>query len=343
VRPGAISRRRFVVGAGALGVSATGVGLLAGCGRLPWQAPVPVKVPRIGVGIGSGGERYATALLDGLRELGYVEGQSLAVEWRFAGGSRDRVVEAVAELVALNVDAIVVQGVTAARAAQDATRTIPIVIVMLSDPVANGFVASLARPGSNITGLGSFGSAGGLRGKAFQLLVEAIPSVTRLGVLWETSPSHPIAGSLVQQIQEAGPALRVHVESLAISEPHEVASAVQAAIEARLDAIYTLQTELTIAQRPQILELVAQARLPAMYEIRDWTEAGGLMSYGPSFPAMHRRAAYYVDRILKGTEPADLPVEQPMTFEFVVNLNTAQALGIKFPNEIMLQVTEVIQ
>jgi putative ABC transport system substrate-binding protein len=320
-----------------------GLGLLAGCGRLPGQAPVPMKVPRIGVWIGSGGERYATALLDGLRELGYVEGHNLAIEWRLTGGSRERIIEAIGELVALSVDAIVVQGVTATRAAQDATRTIPIIMVMLSDPVANDFVASLARPGGNITGLGSFGTAVGLRGKAFQLLVEAIPSVARVGVLWEASASNPIARSLVQQIQEAGPALGVNVESLAISEPHDVASAIQAGIEARIDAIYALQTELTIRQRPQILELVAQARLPAMYEIRDWTEAGGLMSYGPNFPAMHRRAAYFVDRILKGTKPADLPVEQPMTFDFVVNLKTAQALGITFPNEIMLQVTEVVQ
>jgi putative ABC transport system substrate-binding protein len=280
-------------------------------------------------------------LLDGLSELGYVEGHNLTIEWRSIVGSRERIAEAVAELVALNVDAIVVTGVTPVRAAQDATRTIPIVFVMLSDPVANGFVASLARPGGNLTGLGSFGSAVGLRGKAFQLLVEAIPSVARLGILWDAA--NPPLQAAIPQIQEAGSAWGVHVESLAIREPHEVASAVQAAIEARLGAIYTLQTELTIAQRPRILDLVAQARLPAMYEIRDWTEAGGLMSYGPSFPAMHRRAAYYVDRILKGTEPADLPVEQPMTFEFVVNMKTAQALGITFPNEIMLQVTEVIQ
>ena len=234
-----------------------------------------------------------------------------------------------------------VTGVTPARAAQDATHTIPIVIVMLSDPVERGFVASLARPGANITGLGSFGSAVGLRGKALQLLVEAIPSVARVGILWEAS--NPIVRSQVQQIQEAGPALGVHVESLAVSEPHEVATAVQAAIEARLDGIYTLQTELTIGQRPRILELMVQARLPAMYEIRDWTEAGGLMSYGPNFVAMHRRAAYYVDRILKGAKPADLPVEQPTTFEFVVNLKTAQALGLTFPPEILLQVTEVLQ
>jgi putative ABC transport system substrate-binding protein len=329
-----ITRRQFVGGA-------AGLGLLAGCGRLPWQAPVPVKVPRIGVGIVSGGERYATVLLDGLRELGYVEGHNLTVESRLTMGSRERVVEAVAELVALDVDVIVVTGPVVARAAQEATRTLPIVIVMLSDPVASGFVASLASPGSNITGLGSFGTAVGLRGKALQLLVEAIPSVARVGVLWDASNQY--ASSVVQVIQEAGPALGVHVEWLAISEPHELASAIQAGMEARLDAIYTLQTELTIGQRLRILELLAQARLPAMYEIRDWTEAGGLMSYGPSFLAMHRRAAYYLDRILRGAKPADLPVEQPMTFEYVINATTAQALGLTIPPHVLLQATEVIQ
>jgi putative ABC transport system substrate-binding protein len=329
-----VSRRQFVQGMGV-----TSAVLLAGCGRLPWQGREPVQVPRIGVGIGSASEGYATALLDGLSELGYVEGHNLTVEWRLTVDSRERVTEAVAELVALNVDAIVVTGVTAARAAQDATRTIPIVIVMLSDPVESGFVASLARPGGNITGLGSFKLA--LVGKALQLLAETIPTVMRVGVLWDAS--NLTTPRQAQAIQEAGTALGIHIESLAIREPHDVASAVQAGIEARLDAIYTLQTELTLRLRPQILELVAQARLPAMYEIRDWTEAGGLMSYGPSFPAMHRRAAYYVDRILRGTKPADLPVERPREFDFVVNLKTAQALGITFPNEIMLQVTEVIQ
>jgi putative ABC transport system substrate-binding protein len=226
-----------------------------------------------------------------------------------------------------------------ARAAQDATRTIPIVMVMISDPVESNLVASLARPGGNITGVGAFALE--LSGKHLQLLAEAIPSVARVGVLWEGA--HPTKPRQVKEIQEAGTTLRIHVESLPIDEAHDVADAIQAGIQARVDALLTLQSNLTSAHRARILELVAQARLPAMYEIRDWTEAGGLLSYGPSFPAMHERAAYYVDRILKGTKPADLPVERPMTFDFVVNLKTAQALGLTFPNEIMLQVTEVIQ
>jgi putative ABC transport system substrate-binding protein len=173
------------------------------------------------------------------------------------------------------------------------------------------------------------------------LLREAIPAAGRVGILWETA--NPTKPRQVQEIQEAGAALGIRVESLAINAPHEIPTAIQAAIDGRLDAIFTLQTELTIAQRPRILELAAQAQVPGMYEIRDWTEAGGLMSYGPSFLAMHRRAAYYVDRILKGAKPADLPVEQPMTFEFVVNMKTARELGLTFPPEILLQITEMIE
>jgi putative tryptophan/tyrosine transport system substrate-binding protein len=271
--------------------------------------------------------------------VGYVEGHNLTVEWRITGGNRERVAEAVAELVALNVGAIVVTGATAAQVAQNATPTIPIVIVMLSDPLDSGFVASLARPGGNITGLGSF--AVELSGKQLQLLGEALPSVTRVGVLWQAR--HLSKARQLQQIQDAAAALGLQVESLAVSEPHELASAVQAGIQAKVNALFTLQSDLTAAHRGRIIELVAQAGLPAMYEVRDWTEAGGLMSYGPSFPAMHRRAAYYVDKIVKGMAPADLPVERPREFEFVVNLKTARELGITFPNEILLQVTEVIQ
>jgi putative ABC transport system substrate-binding protein len=287
-----------------------------------------------------GGRNNPGALADGLRELGYVEGNNLTVEWRSTGGRRERVLEAVAELVALNVDAIVVTGVTPARAAQDATRTIPIVIVMLSDPVENGLVTNLARPGGNITGLGSFQLE--LSGKQLQLLREAVPSAARVGVLWQGS--HPGKARQVKEIHDAAPASGIKVESLAVSEPRELASAVQAGIQARVDAIFTLQSDLTVGQlRAQIIELVAQARLPGMYEVRDWTEAGGLMSYGPSFAAMHRRAAYYVDKILKGTAPGDLPVERPREFELVINLKTAQALGLSIPQSVLNQATEVIR
>jgi putative tryptophan/tyrosine transport system substrate-binding protein len=327
-----LSRRQFVVGAGT-----AGLGLVAGCGRLPGQGQSPVKMPRIGYV--SAGNRYAQALLDGLQELGYLDGQNVTVESRITGGSRERVAEAVAELVALPVDALVVTGVIPAQVAQSATRALPIVFVMLSDPVDSGFVSSLARPGGNTTGVGSFALE--LSGKQLQLLAEAIPSVARVGVIWQAR--HVSKARQLQEILEAAPALDLQIESLPVDEPDDLPRAIRAAIQAPVDALFTLQSDLTVGQQARILELVGQARLPAMYEVRDWTETGGLMSYGPSFHQMHRRAAYYVDRVLKGTKPAELPVERPMTFDFVVNLKTAQALGITFPNEIMLQVTEVIQ
>src|SRR3954471_5725095 len=192
-----LSRRRFVVGTGA-----SSLGLLAGCGRWPWQAQAPTKLPRIGY-VGSASDRNLEGLLDGLHELGYVEGRNLTVEWRVTGGRRERVAEAVAELVALNVDALVVTGVIPAQVAQNATRTIPIVIIMLSDPVDSGFVASLARPGGNITGVGSFALE--LSTKQLQLLAETVPSVARVGVLWQAR--HLSKARQLQEIQEAAPAL----------------------------------------------------------------------------------------------------------------------------------------
>jgi putative tryptophan/tyrosine transport system substrate-binding protein len=329
------SRRQVVQGAGAMGL-----GLLPGCGRWPGQAQSPSRVPRIGyVGAGSAGERYAKALQVGLSELGYTEGDNLTVEWRITGGARERVAEAVADLVALPVDAIVVTGVIPAQVAQSATRSIPIIFVMLSDPVESGFVSSLARPGGNLTGLGSFALE--LSGKQLQLLAEAIPSVARVGVLWQVR--HVSKAQQLKEIQDAAPVLGLQVESLPADGPNDLPGAIQAAIQAPVDALFTLQSDLTVGQQARILELVEQARLPGMYEVRDWTEAGGLLSYGPSFRDMHQRAAYYVDRILRGARPADLPVERPRAFDFAINLRTAQALGLTIPHHVLLQATEVIQ
>ena len=329
------SRRAFLRS----GLALTGLGLLAGCGVLPPSFSGAAKVPRIGyIGMTSSGARNADELAAGLRELGYVEGQNVIIEWRLTEGrlERDRVA---AELVAAKVDVIVATGVFGAQAAQQATRTIPIVIVMLSDPVEGGFVASYARPGGNITGLGSFQLE--LSRKQLELLREAVPSVTREGVLWERS--HPGRARQFKEIQDTAPALSLDVASQAVGDPTELANAIRDASQSRVDAIFVLQSDLTVAQQPRIIELVAQARLPAMYVIRDWVEAGGLMSYGPSFPAMHRRAAYYVDKVLKGTAPADLPVERPREFEFVMNLRTAHSLGLNIPPSVLAQAGEVIQ
>jgi putative ABC transport system substrate-binding protein len=331
-----LTRRRFVQGAGV-----AGLGLLAGCGRLPSQA---AKIPQIGyVGFAAPGTvpggQNAEALAAGLRAFGYTEGRNLTVEWRPTAGRPERVREAVADLVALQVDVIVVTGVLAAQAVQAATRNIPLVIVMLSDPVESGFVPSLARPAGNTTGVGSF--AVELSGKQLQLLHEAIPTMTRVAVLWQ-SP-HPGKVGQLREIQHAAPTLGIQVESLPVSEPQQLTTALQTAIQAKADAVFPLQSDLTVQQRPAIIDLVAQARLPAMYEYRDWVEAGGLMSYGPNFLAMHERAAYYVDRILKGAAPADLPMERPREFEFVINVKTANALGLTVPQHVLLQATEIIQ
>jgi len=282
--------------------------------------------------------RNADELATGLRELGYVDGANLAIEWRLTEGrsERDR---AAAELVARGVDVIVATGVFGAQAAQNATRTIPVVIVVLSDPVEAGFVASVARPGGNITGLGSFQLQ--LSRKQLELLREAVPSVTRVGVLWERS--HAGRARQFKEIQDAAPALGIDIASLAVGDPSELADAVRDASQARVDAMFVLQSDLTVAQQPRIVDLMAQTRLPAMYVIKDWVEVGGLMSYGPSFPAMHRRAAYSVDRILKGTAPAELPVELPQSFEVVINLPTAHALGLSIPPSVLQQATQIIQ
>jgi len=328
------TRRRFLRGS----LTTVGVGLLAGCETRWPPFSAPAKIPRIGC-VGGFGGANAEALADGLRELGYVEGHNLTIEWRSTEGRPERVLGIAAELVALTVDAIVVTGVLAARAVQNATRTIPIVIVMLSDPLESGFVASLARPAGNITGLGSFALE--LSGRQLQLLREAVPSVTRVGVLWEGS--HPSKAQQLKEILAVAPTLGIRIESLAVGNPQELASVIRAGAQARVDAILTLQSDLTVQQQTQILALVTQARLPSMYEISSWPEAGGLLSYGPSFPAMHRRAAYFADKILKGAKPADLPVERPTKFDLVVNLKTARALGLAIPQSVLQQAAEVIQ
>jgi putative ABC transport system substrate-binding protein len=317
--------------------------VLAGC-RIAGPSPVDSpKVSRIGyIGATVPGEPSASnseALVDGLRELGYVEGANLSVEWRATAGRRERVLEAAAELAKLNLEAIVVTGVTLAQALQEETRTTPIVIVMLSDPLESGLVTSLARPAGNMTGLGSFALE--LSGKQLQMLRESIPAMTRVGVLWEGR--HPSKIQQFKEIQDAAPALGLQVVSFPFGDPADLASTVQAAAQSGIDAMFVLQSDLTTPLRPRIVELMANERLPAMYEAREWAVAGGLLSYGPSFTAMHRRAAYFVDRLLSGAAPADLPVERPREFELVINLKSSQGLGLSIPRTILEQATEVIQ
>jgi putative ABC transport system substrate-binding protein len=336
-----VTRRHFVMGG-----STAGLGLLAGCGRLPGQGQAPAKVSRLGVLVPvsatviAAQADYPEAFREGLHELGYVEGQNIVLDWRYTEGRNDLAARHAVELARVPVDIIVAFGTPAAIAASHATTTIPIVVPICVDPVGNGLVASLARPGGNVTGLAV--NLAELSGKRLQLLKEISPGLTRVGVLGNPDNADPAAQW--RELQAAGPALDLELYSLEVPGPNELDSAFEAATKRQIDALFVLGDPLTaIVLRERIVEFAFMRRLPAMYDQRLFVGAGGLISYGPNIREQVRRAAYYVDRILKGAKPADLPVEQPMRFEFVVNLKTAQALGITFPNEIMLQVTEVIQ
>jgi putative tryptophan/tyrosine transport system substrate-binding protein len=327
-----LSRRTFVLGAG-------GLGLLAGCGRLPWQAQAPPKVYRIGFlsGTVSASSAELEAFRQALRALGYVEGHNITFEYRFT--ERDEQMPALAaDLVRLPVDIIVGSGTPANQAAKDATATIPIVIASSGDPVKTGLVASYAHPGGNLTGFSSL--AQGLSGKRLQLLTEAVPGVSRVAVLG--NPANPVVAVTFSELPTAAQSLGVRLQILEVQDPGEFEGAFEAAAREGAEALITELDPLIGNYRTPIVELAAKHRLPAMYPIADFAQAGGLMAYGVTLSDLYRRAAGFVDKILKGTKPADLPVEQPMTFDFVVNMKTAQALGITFPNEIMLQVTEVI-
>jgi putative tryptophan/tyrosine transport system substrate-binding protein len=326
-----LSRRGFVLGAG-------GLGLLAGCGRLPGKAEAPARVPQIGFLASSFGTSFPL-FQDGLREYGYVEGQNIAVEYRHGEGRVDRLPDLAAELVGLPVDLIVTLAGPAAQAAKNTTSTIPIVFINIADPVAEGLVDSLAQPGANATGTSIL--SGPLSTKRLELLRVAVPEAARIGLL-----SSPVSrGEAVnqQETQGAAQVLGVPVQSFELRGPEELDAVFDAVAREGVDALLVTQRALYTGRIPDIVARAATGRLPVMYTVREAVDVGGLMSFGPDNRAQYRRAAYYVDRILKGAKPADLPVEQPMTFEFVVNMNTAQALGITFPNEIMLQVTEVIQ
>jgi putative tryptophan/tyrosine transport system substrate-binding protein len=337
----AYTRRQLVQGAGL-----AGLGLLAGCGRSPGQAPPPPSAPRIGLLSGGRGGAVPSrdAFLAGLRELGYVEGQDIVIEYRSVAAQADQY-DAVAfafavELVHLPVDVLVVVGARPTQAAKSATSTTPIVIAFTSeDPVAAGLVASLAQPGGNVTGLSAISPQ--LSGKRLELVKETVGGGAPIAVLWNAA--NPAPRARFEETQAAAQVLGVPVQSLAVREASDLDSAFEAAVRERAVALIALRDSLTLSSQAQLVELAAKHRLPAMYEDRVWTDAGGLMAYGPSIPDMSRRAATYVDRILKGANPADLPVEQPMRFDFVINARTAQTLGLTIPPHVLLQATEVIQ
>jgi len=279
------------------------------------------------------------AIRQGLRDLGWVEGQNIAIEVRFAEGKTDQLPALAAELVRLKVDLIVTSSTPAALAAKQATTTIPIVIGFAADPVGSGIVASLARPGANITGWTHLGLE--LRAKYLDLLKEAVPAAIRFGVLW--NPANQVHRPSLKIIEAAAQGLKVELHPVGVQDPKELASTFSALVGKRVEALVVFLDGMFHAQTPLIIALAARSRLPAMYGGREYAEAGGLMAYGANLSEMHRLGAAFVDKILKGAKPGDLPVEQPTKFELVINLKTAKALGLTIPQSLLLRADEVLE
>jgi putative tryptophan/tyrosine transport system substrate-binding protein len=302
------------------------------------------KVPRVGyLSPGSSSDparlRRFEAFRQGLRELGYVEGQSIAIESRWAEGTYDRFPALAADLVRLKVDIIVAVAMRASQAAQQATRTIPIVMSVVIDPLGTGLVASLARPGGNVTGLSMM--APDLVGKQLDMLKEVVPKVSRVALLW--NPANPASASQLREAEAAARALGVRLQTLEARAPQEIDSAFVAMTRERAGALVVLADAVFVNQGRQIAELAAERHLPAVYPQREFAEAGGLLVYSSNPLDLERRAAVYVDKILKGAKPGDLPVEQPTTFQLVINLKAAQALDLTIPPTLLFQADEVIR
>ena len=333
------SRREFLHGSLAL----AGSGLLAGCQlpRLPWQAK---RIPRIGyLAVGSReGARAAMVdgLLQGLREHGYEEGHNITIEYRFSDGRDERLPELAAELVALEVDLIVASGSPASFAAAEATKTIPIVMGSLAaDPVATGLIQSLARPGGNVTGMTDMASR--LAVKWLELLKELVPGLARVAAFW--NPANPSYEFAWRELGAAASTLAVELVRLVVSAPAHFPGAFAEAARQRAGALVMPADPLVLNNVRIVADLALEHRLPATYSLRQFPDAGGLLSYGPNVIDSYRRSAAFVDKILKAGNPAELPMEQPTTFDFVLNLKTAQALGLTIPPSVLQQATEVIQ
>ena len=307
------------------------------------QAQQSKKVPRIGFLIGASASSNVArldAFRQGLRELRYVAGKNIVIEYRYAEGKPDRLPAFAAELVRLKVDVIVTAGSASTRSAKQATVTIPIVMAMDDDPVGNRFVSSLARPGGNITGLSRL--APELSGKRLEILKEVVPKLSRVAV-FGTSTNEGNAQAL-KEIELSARALGVKVQSLDVLSPKDIETAFQAAVKGRVDAsLMIVSGAIASSQRTEIVALAVKSRLPVMYEFPSYVEAGGLMFYGVDLRDFDRRAATYVDKILKGAKPADLPVEQPTKFEFVINLKTAKQIGLTIPPNVLARADKVIK
>jgi len=309
----------------------------------PAEAQEAGKVYRIGyltTRHGRGWRPYPDAFRQGLRELGYIEGQNIVIEWRFAKGERKRLPGLADELVKLKVDCILAATPASTRAAKNATHTIPIVMGGGGDPVRDGFVASLVRPGGNITGLTSSNSA--LAGKRLELLKEAFPHISRVGVLWD--PSRQGGEVSFKQTENVARALGVKLESLEVERPYDLEEAFRVAVNWRAEGLIVIGPGIAgRRRRAHLAELAAKHRLPAMYSGKRFVNDGGLMSYAPDRPDLYRRAAIYVDKILKGANPGDLPVERPTKFELLINLKAAKQLDVTIRPEVLYQADKVIK
>ena len=321
-------------------ISGLTFGLLAA--PLAAEAQPPGKVPRIGVLVVATRSFFSTRIesfRQGLRELGYVEGKNVLIEYRYAEGKLDLLPALASELVQLKVDVIVTASPPGVQAAKNATSTIPIVFAAIGDPVGGGFVASLARPGANVTGLSILAPA--LSGKRLELLKEAFPKVTRVVILWNPTSSGEALS--FREMPAVAKALGVQHQSMEVRRANDFEDGFQRAKQEGAQALVTMPSPVINANLQQVLEFAAKNRLPAMYASSEFVEAGGLMSYAPNYTDQFRRTAVFVDKILKGAKPADLPVEQPTKLELVINMKTAKTLGLTIPQSVLGRADHVIE
>ncbi|MEK6246477.1 MAG: ABC transporter substrate-binding protein [Pseudomonadota bacterium] len=319
-----------------LGILGLGMGVASARNASAQRA---AKAPVIGLLDAGARMEWWGAFQQRLRELGYVDGQNVAFEARFASGKAEQLPALAQELVRLNVAAIVTSGTVAALDAKRATGKIPIVMATGADHVSLGLAVSLARPGGNVTGMSSIHSE--LTGKRLELLREVLPKMTRLAVLWHLGYIGSVPA--IRDLEAAARSSRVALQNLGVSSAKDFADAFSAATRERAEAVFVVNSPLPYQERQRIAELALKHRLPSMHGPSEYVEAGGLLSYGPSYPDLFRRAAVYVDKILKGAKPGDLPIEQPTKFELVVNLKTAKALGVTIPQAVLLRADRVIE
>jgi putative ABC transport system substrate-binding protein len=330
-----MDRRAFI---GTFGVAVLATPLAA-------TAQPASRIPRVGFlepGAPTVNRHFADALRQGLRELGYAEGRDIIIEERWGEGRIERFPVLVAELTRSGVEVIVAASTDGALAAKKTTTTTPIVFVGVADPVGSGVVSNLARPGGNVTGL-SFAFGEGFAGKWLELLKEALPKLSRAAILYNPAQTQRLSTHYVKELRVAGDALGVTLQLFEVRDSNEFARAFAVMAREQLGGLIVLPDPLTLRHRASIVELSNKGQLPAMFGFAEYARAGGLMAYGPSVPDLFRRAATYVDRILKGAKPADLPIEQPTKFELVINLKTAKALGLTIPQSLLLRADQVIE